>query len=242
VELAPDAALAFQYIPAGTFQMGSPLSEPWRETDEGQVSVTISRPFFMSRTEITQAQWTARMGSNPSLNQSASAEVPAGQVPNRPVERVTWLSIQGFLSATGMRLPTEAEWEYACRAGTSTAFHSTPGNQAGTNDDNLLGNVAWYAGNSGNQTRPVGQKAGNGFGLHDMSGNVFEWVDDWYAGNYYSQSPSTNPTGPTTGSLRVLRGGGWDLNSGRCRSACRYQTFPSNNGNVFAGFRVARNP
>ncbi len=231
-------------VPPGTFSMGcSPSNSFGCNSDESPVhSVALTNAFYMGRFEITQAQWTARMGSNPSLNQSASAEVPAGQVPNRPVERVTWLSIQGFLSATGMRLPTEAEWEYACRAGTSTAFHSTPGNQAGTNDDNLLGNVAWYAGNSGNQTRPVGQKAGNGFGLHDMSGNVFEWVDDWYAGNYYSQSPSTNPTGPTTGSLRVLRGGGWDLNSGRCRSACRYQTFPSNNGNVFAGFRVARNP
>ena len=118
---------------------------------------------------------------------------------NRPVEAVSWNTIQGFLSATGMRLPTEAEWEYAYRAGTTTAFHGWAGQPAGTNDDSLVGNIAWYSSNSGGQTRPVGGKAANGFGLHDMAGNVWEWVSDWYGSSYYASSPLEDPQGPTSG-------------------------------------------
>jgi len=235
-------------IPPGTFNMGcSPSNQEGCVSDEFPVhAVTLTNAFYMGRYEVTQAQWTARMGSNPSFFQSASAQVPAAQVPNRPVEQVSWDTIQGFLSATGMRLPTEAEWEYAYRASTTTAFHGWPAQIAGTNDDAQVGNIAWfYTGNcSGGamcQTRPVGGKAPNGFGLHDMSGNVWEWVNDWYSGSYYASSPSTNPPGPATGSDRVLRGGSWGNYSFSLRSSSRFKLTPGG-PSADVGFRVARNP
>jgi formylglycine-generating enzyme required for sulfatase activity len=230
-------------IPPGAFQMGCSASNSGEcSSAESPVhTVTLTQPFYMGRYEVTQAQWTARMGSNPSSNQSATAEVPASQVPNRPVEQVSWNMIQGFLSATGMRLPTEAEWEYAYRAGTTTAFHSMPGFPSGTNDDSQLGTIAWSVGNTNYQTRPVGQKAGNGFGLHDMSGNVEEWVNDWYSATYYASSPSVNPPGPSMGSNRVLRGGHWNNFSVNCRSSVRGNVGPSGVNSRY-GFRVARNP
>jgi formylglycine-generating enzyme required for sulfatase activity len=238
--------IEFVLIPPGTFQMGCSPSSQWGcEGDESPVhTVSLTQPFYMGRYEVTQAQWTARMGSNPSRFQSSSTAVPAAQVPSRPVEQVSWNAIQGFLSATGMRLPTEAEWEYAYRAGTTTAFHSNLGYPSGTNGDNQLGTIAWFDGNSGNQTRPVGQKTGNGFGLHDMSGNVLEWVNDWYSSNYYASSPSANPPGPSSGTSRVMRGGGWYNWSDSCRSSSRIGVTPSGNVGVgdWRGFRVARNP
>jgi formylglycine-generating enzyme required for sulfatase activity len=230
-------------IPPGSFQMGCSASQQYGcDSDENPVhTVTLTNAFYLGRYEVTQAQWTARMGSNPSSFQSSSAEVPAAQVPNRPVERVSWNTIQGFLTQTGMRLPTEAEWEYAYRAGTTTAFHGFTGYLGGTNDDALLGNIAWYTSNSNSQTRPVGGKLGNGFGLHDMAGNVYEWVNDWYSSSYYSSSPQNNPTGPATGTSRVVRGGSWyDLSSG-CRASNRNRYTPSYSYN-FVGFRVARTP
>jgi formylglycine-generating enzyme required for sulfatase activity len=230
-------------IPPGTFQMGCSPSNQWgcglRENPVH--SVTLTQPFYLGRYEVTQAQWTARMGSNPSEFQGATAQVPADQVPSRPVDSLSWNMIQGFLGVTGMRLPTEAEWEYAYRAGTTTAFHGSTGQPAGTNDDALLGSIAWFGSNSGSQTRPVGQKAGNGFGLHDMSGNVWEWVNDWYLLNYYVSSPSVNPPGPSSGLYRVLRGGSWFDSSGNCRSS--YREYDSPSGVWFGGgFRVARTP
>ncbi len=235
--------IEFVLIPPGSFQMGCSTSQLYGcySWESPVHTVTLTNAFYLGRYEVTQAQWTARMGSNPSYFQSASAEVPAAQVPNRPVERVSWNTIQGFLSQTGMRLPTEAEWEYAYRAGTTTAFHGFTGYLSGTNDDALLGNIAWYDINSNSQTRPVGGKLGNGFGLHDMSGNVWEWVNDWYSSSYYSSSPQNNPTGPTTGSYRVFRGGSWSSNSGSCRASNRGGGTPSVTLNVI-GFRVARAP
>jgi formylglycine-generating enzyme required for sulfatase activity len=203
--------------------------------------VTLTNAFYMGRYEVTQARWTARMGSNPSYFQSASAEVPAAQVPNRPVDTVSWTTIQGFLTATGMRLPTEAEWEYAYRAGMTTAFHGWPAQTAGTNDDTLVGNIAWFEGTSNGQTRPVGGKAPNGFGLHDMAGNVWEWVNDWYSVTYYASSPSTNPPGPESGSFRAMRGGKWGSESRLLRSSYRLYLSPGLAG-YLVGFRVARAP
>ena len=238
--------IEFVLIPPGSFQMGCSTSQSWGCTsDENPVhQVTLTNAFYMGRYEVTQAQWQARMVSNPSFFQSASTQVPAAQVPNRPVESVSWNTIQGFLTQTGMRLPTEAEWEYAYRAGTTTAFHGFTGYLSGTNDDNLPGNIAWYwQGSCSNgaqcQTRPVGGKLGNGFGLHDMSGNVEEWVNDRYGS--YSSGAQTNPSGPATGSYRVFRGGSWGSYSGVCRASFRGSTGPDD-ASSFVGFRAARTP
>jgi formylglycine-generating enzyme required for sulfatase activity len=234
-------------IPPGTFNMGCSSSSLWGcNGDEYPVHpVTITLPFYMGRTEVKQATWSAVMGSNPSVFNFATAEVPLAEVPNRPVERVSWNTLQGFLSATGMRLPTEAEWEYAYRAGTTTAFHGWAAQPEGTDDDGLVVQIAWYGaccgGNLGSQTRPVGSKPANGFGLHDMAGNVYEWVSDWYSGNYYALSPSENPQGPSSGSVRVLRGGSWNDSSAGVRSSYRRTNGPDG-ADMYLGFRVARNP
>jgi formylglycine-generating enzyme required for sulfatase activity len=228
-------------IPPGEFEMGcSPSMDFACGSDESPVhAVMLTTAFYMGRYEVTQAQWTARMGSNPSAFQAASAEVPAKQVPNRPVDQVSWDMIQGFLSTTEMRLPTEAEWEYACRAGTTTAFHGRPDEADGTDDDAQMETIAWFGANSNGQTHPVGGKAPNGFGLHDMAGNVWEWVNDWYSGSYYASSPAADPLGPATGSGRVLRGGGWVNHTNNLRSSYRNNLSPD-----FAvinfGFRVVR--
>jgi formylglycine-generating enzyme required for sulfatase activity len=200
-------------------------------------SVTLTQAFYLGRYEVTQGQWAATMGNNPSYFRGYSDSA------NRPVETVSWNTIQSFLSATSMRLPSEAEWEYAYRAGTTTAFHSMPGYPNGTNDDNQVGTIAWYDGNSGSQTHAVGGKAANALGLHDMAGNVHEWVNDWFDFSYYSVSPSTDPTGPTTGTIwgRVIRGGCWDNGTGSGRSSSRMSSNPGFPGN-YAGLRVARNP
>ena len=230
-------------VPPGTFDMGCSASNAYGcISDENPVhAVTLTNAFYIGRYEVTQAQWTAKMGSNPSFFQSASAQVPAAQVPNRPVEQGSWNTIQGFLSTTGLRLPTEAEWEYAYRAGTTTAFHSMPGFPNGTNDVTQLGTIAWFGSNSAGQTRPVGGKAANAIGLHDMSGNVWEWVNDWFSYTYYASSPSTNPPGPASGEYRVLRGGSWNFDTGYLRSSYRLDTTPGLSFN-YCGFRVARNP
>jgi formylglycine-generating enzyme required for sulfatase activity len=230
-------------IPPGTFQMGCSASQQYGcwSSENPVHTVSLTNAFYMGRYEVTQAQWQARMGSNPSYFQSASSEVPAAQVPDRPVEKVSWNTIQGFLVQTGMRLPTEAEWEYAYRAGTTPAFHGYTGNLSGTNDDNLVGNIAWYDANSNNQTRPVGGKLANGYGLHDMAGNVWEWVNDWFGDTYYSSSPQNNPTGPASGSSRVVRGGSWISYPFGLRASRRNSYAPGIASNDL-GFRVARAP
>jgi len=224
-------------VPPGSFTMGCTASVQYGcNSDENPLhTVTLTSAFYLSRTEVTQAQWTAKMGSNPSFFQGASYPDAA----TRPVERVSWNMIASFNTATGLRLPTEAEWEYAYRAlmGTSvtrTAFHN------GTNNDALLVNIAWYGSNSGSQTHAVGGKTANALGLHDMSGNVWEWCNDWYGS--YSSSPATNPTGPSSGPGRVLRGGSWYYDSSdACRASVRIGPTPD-----FApyniGFRSARTP
>jgi formylglycine-generating enzyme required for sulfatase activity len=223
-------------VPPGTFQMGCIMGSnqygcfSWEQPVH---QVTLTNAFYLGRFEVTQSQWVAKMGSNPSSFQGASAQVPADQVPNRPVERVSWTIIQGYLSATGFRLPTEAEWEYACRAGTQTPFYN------GSTDDSTVGALAWYSANSGNQTRPVGGKLANAFGFHDMLGNVWEWVNDWYGG--YTAEAQTNPTGPVSASNRVIRGGSGNLVTTYVRSSYRNYDSPGYTGNN-VGFRVARTP
>ena len=225
-------------IPGGTFTMGCSASNSYGcYSDESpNHQVTLSKAFYLGKTEVTQAQWQAKMGSNPSTYKNYSDS------PSRPVETVSWNDIAGFNTATGLRLPTEAEWEYACRGGTTTAIHSTPDRPNGSNKIAQLKYIAWYTTNSGSTTHPVGGKAPNAFGFYDMSGNVWEWCNDRYGATYYSSSPSTDPAGPSTGSNRVLRGGFWSNSSYYCRSSYRIYTDSVSNRGYYTGFRVARHP
>ena len=234
-------------IPNGTFWMGCTISSimtdcPGDETPNHWV--TLTKPFYIGRYEVMQHEWQTRTGSNPSHFTSASAQVPAAQVPNRPVEEVSWLDIvNDFQPGTGLRLPTEAEWEYACRAGTTQAYHGWAAMPQGFTDVSVIGNIAWSDTNSNSQTHPVGQLQPNGFGLYDMAGNVWEWCADFYDGNYYSHSPSVDPPGGNSGLLghRVLRGGSWTYNANGVRSSGRGDSTPGNT-NDGIGFRVARTP
>jgi formylglycine-generating enzyme required for sulfatase activity len=217
-------------IPPGTFQMGCIMGSnqygcnSWEQPVH---QVTLTNAFYIGRYEVTQSQWVAKMGSNPSYYKGSSDSA------SRPVEQVSWNTIQGYLSATSLRLPTEAEREYACRAGKQTPFYN------GSTDDNTVGALAWYSPNSGSQTHAVGGKAANGFGLHDMLGNVWEWVNDW--GNTYPSSAQTNPTGPPIGFNRGIRGGSWNGGMNYVRSSGRY-LFPPGTAYDDIGFRVARTP
>jgi len=230
--------MTFNLIPAGTFTMGSPSDELGRDNDEGpQHQVTLTQSFYMQTTEVTQAQWGAVMGSNPSYFSSC---------PSCPVEKVSWNDVEDFIAAINQRgegtysLPTEAQWEYAARAGTTWAFYYGGISVTDCSYDPNLDNIGWYCYNSDSKTHPVAQKAPNSWGLYDMSGNVWEWCQDWYNGSYYSSSPSTDPTGPSAGSYRVLRGGRWGGDAGGCRSANRYYGTPDSRDHV--GFRLLRQP
>jgi len=206
-------------IPAGTFMMGSPSSEAGREIDEGpQHQVTLSG-FKMSKYEVTFAQYDAFCEAT---GRSKPFDNGWGRA-NRPVINVSWHDATAFAQWMGCRLPTEAEWEYACRAGTTTAYHT---------ESTLNSSQANF--NSG-KTQPVGSYAPNAWGLFDMHGNVWEWCSDWYGS--YSSSAQTNPGGPASGSTRVLRGGSWGNGGWDCRSANRYYYDPSGRNN-HDGFRL----
>jgi formylglycine-generating enzyme required for sulfatase activity len=217
--------------PPGTFEMGCSQRSTAYDCYSSELpvhQVNLMNAFYIGRYEVTQAQWFAKMGSNPSQFQGAT------DAATRPVEKVSWTAIQSYLTSTNMRLPTEAEWEFACRAGTNTPFYN------GSSDDSTIGALAWYNDNSGGQTHSVGGKAPNALGLHDMLGNVWEWVNDWYGS--YATSTETDPAGPTSGTLRCFRGGAWfDPDTRYLRSSSRGgfspQFFDTN-----IGFRVARNP
>ena len=224
-------------IPGGTFTMGCSASNSYGcDGDENPThQVTLSKAFYLGKTEVTQAQWQAKMGSNPSYFQPPNYTLDT----SRPVEKVSWNDIAGFNTATGLRLPTEAEWEYACRGTTTTAFYSMPGYPNGTNDDSLFGNIAWDYSNSGSTTHAVAGKAANAFGMYDMSGNVWEWCNDWY--KIYASGNATDPAGPATGTHCVKRGGGWASDSFAGRSSNRSDDRPDDNS-YDDGFRVARTP
>ena len=229
VDFDDGVTLEFVLIPAGEFDMGSPETEKDRAADEGPVhKVKISKSFYMSKYEVTQDLYSTVMGSNPSMFKKG----------NRPVERVTWQEAAAFcerLSETydgSYRLPTEAEWEFACRAGTQTRFYF--GDDPGYSQ---LERYAWCSKNSGATTQPVGSKNPNSFGLYDMHGNVWEWCSDWYAEDYYNRSPDVDPQGPHSGVKRVFRGGGWLLSARCSRSAVRGAGLPNGRSNR-GGFRV----
>jgi len=263
-------------IPAGTFQMGSPDTEPCRSSNEGPVhDVTITRSFYMKQTEVTQGEWEALVGNNPSSFQSCGTDCP--------VEYVNWYDAvyyanllsdaEGFdlcytiqncsgtpgnglscsvnfkgLECNGYRLPTEAESEYAARAGTDTAYWS--GGNVGLGGVEICGSgdpfginlpeVAWYGFNSGSKTHPVAELLANAFGLYDVHGNVWEWTNDWYGSDYYTTCADgcTDPLGPA-GSARVVRGGSWNGDANNARSANRDRSSPTNRIHYY-GFRLSR--
>ena len=216
VPLGNDVTLAMKLITKGTFKMGAYSDDSERIFDElPQHEVTISKSFYLGKYEVTQAQWEAVMGSNPS----------AWKGSNLPVENVSWDDCQTFvqkLNTLGQgtfRLPTEAEWEYACRAGTITRF------SWGADMKNAqIANNVWNGYNSDNRTHEVGTKLPNPLGLYDMSGNVFEWCQDWY--DDYLSGAQTDPMGASSGTFRVFRAGNWNSMHKDCRSARRYSHFP----------------
>lgn len=230
-QFAKRSGIQLVAIPPGTFVMGSAMGESDRGTDEGpQTVVTLTEDFFLGATDVTQGQYETLMGANPSDFKSAGR--------NTPVEQVTWDEAMEFCRKLTEReraagrlpagwaftLPTEAQWEYACRAGTTGAYAGdTPA-------------MCWYDRNSGGTTHPVGTKQPNAWGLYDMSGNVYQWCADWYA-KRYPGGAVTDPTGPADGSFHVLRGGGWYYDRSYCRSA--YRDFDPGYRANFIGFRVA---
>ena len=218
--------VTFKMIPVegGTFTMGASDDDPDAyDMEKPAHKVTLS-DYYIGETEVTQELWQAVMGSNPSKFKGD----------NLPVENVSWDDCQAFilklneLTGQTFRLPTEAEWEHAARGGIKSKGYKYAGS-------NTLKDVAWYDGNSGAKTHPVGSKSSNELGLYDMSGNVYEWCQDWYGS--YSSSSQTNPSGASSGSYRVHRGGSWNFVAGRCRVLFRFGD-PSSSGS-FLGLRLA---
>lgn len=217
-------------IPAGKFTMGSPAEEDGRFDNEVQHEVTLTEPYYMGKYEVTWRQWGSVMrGPLERLVVFNRGDYPVGG--DHPVERVSWYEVQEFLkqSGNGVKLPTEAQWEWACRAGTMTSFYT-----GDTESD--LWRAGWYAMNTGNGfTKSVGLKQANAWGLYDMHGSVWEWCSDWY--DSYPEVSIQDPVGADSGSLRVLRGGSWRDDSRNCRSAKRGGSSPDDRyDNV--GFRV----
>ncbi len=212
------AGIELLLCPPGEFLMGSPETEADRGGSERQHPRRIERPFYIGRTEVTQEQWSKVMGTNPSYFKSS----------RNPIEKVSWNDCQSFLARCSghLRLPSEAEWEYACRAGTTGAF-------AGE-----LDSMAWFSDNSGDQTHTVGSKLANPWGLHDMHGNVWEWCEDLYS-DYPPQGDQSASI--LSGPSRVIRGGSWSYNSNYCRSAFRSSRGPGD-AYVYVGFRVVLAP
>jgi sulfatase modifying factor 1 len=238
----PDLNLVMLPIEPGSFMMGSPSIEKEREDDETQHQVTLTRAFWMSKTEVTQSQYESIMGNNPSNFKGA----------NNPVEMISWDDANKFCQTLTARersagplpaneeyrLPTEAEWEYCCRAGTTTVFHY--GDSLSSNQANFDGDFPYGGASEGiarDKTIAVASFKPNAWGLYDMPGNIYEWCSDWY-GNYPSGA-QTDPTGPQSGSSRVSRGGSWSNFARSCRSAYRSEITPSNR-NRSIGFRLVR--
>jgi formylglycine-generating enzyme required for sulfatase activity len=223
LDLGEGIRLELVLVPAGSFLMGSPDGEAQGEDKgkEKQHKITLTQPFYLGKYELTQAQYQKVMGANPS-------KVKGNDL---PVTEASWDDATAFCRKLGglvkrdVQLPTEAQWEYACRAGTTTAYHSG-------NGEADLGKVAWYGNNSGRKLHPVGQKTPNAWGLHDMHGNVREFTRDWLAD--YTGADATDPTGPDKGTTHVVRGGAFTTVPGSCRAATRR---PVENLSM-TGFRV----
>lgn len=229
--LVADLNLELIWVDAGTFTMGSPPDEPLRHKAEGpQRRVTLTKGYWLGKTEITQGQYEAVIGTNPSTFQAAGKDAP--------VERVSWLQAMAFCRTLTERernagrlpagyhftLPTEAQWEYACRAGTTDHYAGEPNA------------MTWWEGNSGETTHPAGLKQPNAWGFHDMSGNVLEWCLDWYGD--YPRGPRIDPSGPERGYYRIARGGSWRTDLRLGRSAARSGGSPGRLDYTL-GFRLA---
>ena len=253
-----------RWIPIGTFKMGSPETEPGRRDDEVEHLVKISQGFWMGETQVTQALWTAVMGKG--RHQFGFKDS------RRPVENVSWEDTQAFIRTletkkpgVRMRLPTEAQWEYACRAGSQEATYAGPIDIAGDHNAPVLDSIAWYGGNCGHEfdlergedsskwpgkqynhskagTRRVRSRRKNSWGLYDMLGNVWEWCQDWYGPYAPAHDPSyalVDPMGPNEGSFRVVRGGSWASQASNLRAASRYH-YDSSYKDTNIGFRLCR--
>jgi formylglycine-generating enzyme required for sulfatase activity len=234
IELGNEVNIAVIYIPAGEFDMGSPMDEPKRDSDEAQHHIKLTKAFYIGKFEVTQLQYRVIMSENPSKFGGDKL----------PVDNVNWYEACRFLKKlsdkTGLkfRLPTEAEWEYACRAGTKTTFNT------GTTLDSDVANydaTEPYAdgiiGKYLKRTTEVGSYPPNAFGLYDMHGNVWEWCSDIYDEDYYKVTPLVDPKGPAEGKPKVMRGGAWNEYAYKCRSADRNHRWPKTNETII-GFRV----
>ena len=256
--------MAFVYVEPGSFMMGSSASESGRDKDEKQHRVTLSKGFYMQSTEVTIGQWR-RFVSDTGFQSEAELQGWAwiyngkkweqkkgyywdktgfSQNDNQPVTCVSWNDVQKYMGwlnrkegTNRYRLPTEAEWEYAARAGSTTAFANGRITELKCGHDSNLDAMGWYCGNSNKQTHPVAQKQPNDWGLYDMHGNVWEWCQDWYDKDYPTGNV-TDPTGPSSGSVRVLRGGSWGSLARGCRSAVRDGSLPDSRHD-YLGFRLA---
>jgi formylglycine-generating enzyme required for sulfatase activity len=230
VDLGDGVKLELVLVPAGRFQMGSPVPEVGGGK---QHWVVITHPFYMGRYEVTQEQWEKVRGAHLSNLEGA----------RNPVEWVSWDDSQEFLrkvNALGkergqFRLPTEAEWEWACRAGTRTRF-------CFGDEENRLAEYGWCSANSGRTAHPVGMKKPNAWGLHDMHGNVWEWCWDWHSDTYYTKSPKYDPPGPVTGAGQEVRGGSWNDDAECCRSSYRSCSYLPGGRILNFGFRVVMVP
>jgi formylglycine-generating enzyme required for sulfatase activity len=238
VDLGKGVSLDLVWCPPGTFWMGSPENELGHRDHEVRHRVTLTKGFWIGKFPVTQEQWEFLMGNNP------SRFIAVGK--NAPVESVMWDDCQNFrtklqpLAARGIpqahpRLPTEAEWEYACRAGTVTTLNSGKDLTSAYDACANLDAVGWYGKNSGSSTHAVGQKAPNAWGIFDMHGNVSEWCADWFG--EYPSGEVTDPTGPSSGLIRVVRGGTWGDNARFCRAAYRTGLEPHDRYS-YVGFRV----
>jgi formylglycine-generating enzyme required for sulfatase activity len=215
------------FVKGGSFRMGDTFGDGNKE--EKPVHPVTVNDFYISKFEVTQQQWQLIMGDNPSHFKNC---------PNCPVERISWFEVQDFLvklnelTGKNYRLPSEAEWEYAAKGGSQGKGFK----YSGRNNINF---VSWYSGNSGNKTNPVGLKEPNELGIYDMSGNVWEWVNDWFG--FYTDSPKNNPIGPDSGDFKIVKGGSWFGYIGGSRVACRGSDDPSNKRS-YIGFRIALSP
>lgn len=247
-ETAQSLNLKFVKITHGTFQMGSPTTEADREPDETIHTVTISQDFEMQDTVMTQLQWLTATGVNKSRRSNNERSCPGdftqingvNLCPNNPADTVSFDEIQAFIAQLNQandgylyRLPTEAEWEYSARSGSQTAYWF--GNEGG----DAISDYGWYNGNSDDHTQPVRARFPNRFGLYDMVGNVFELTQDFYG--EYPAIAVTDPKGPATGTMRVIRGGGMHTSAAACRAASRFQVRLSQ-ADFGIGFRLVRTP